>query len=166
MPGRSRKVAIGGLLTALSLICIYLAVYLPTSRLFFYGVSSVFSSIMLIESGRKYAWVFYCATSLLALVLIPNKLGVLPYVAFFGIYGILKYYIESLKNIVMEIIIKGMVFVIMLALAAFTVRELFMYEISSKLPLLAIGIVALIVFYIYDYAYSKFISFYMKRLKR
>lgn len=166
MPGTSKKVALGGVLGALCIICLYLAVYLPTSRLFFYGVSSVFSSIMLVESGNRWAWIFYFATSLLALLLIPNKVGIIPYAAFFGLYGMIKYYIEGIRNTAIELILKGAFFSLGLFLAILVVKELFMGEVFSKLPLWALIIGALVVFYIYDYAYTQFVVFYETRIRK
>jgi hypothetical protein len=163
---RSKKVALGGVLGALCMVSLYLASYLPTNRIFFYGVSSIFSAVILVEAGANWAWTFYGATALLGLAVIPNKLGIVPYVVFFGIYGIIKYYIEGLRNTVIEIVLKGVFFALAAGAVFLIVRELFMAEVYSKLPLWALAIAAFIVFYIYDYAYTRFVIYYELKLRK
>lgn len=166
MVSTGRKVALGGILGALCILFLYLAVYLPTSRLFLYCVSSLFCSVMMVESGQKWAWTFYGATSILAFIIIPDKVGIAPYLAFFGYYGIIKYYIEGTKSRVLQLALKGGFFLIALILGFILVQELFMVEILSIVPLWAAAIGAVAIFYIYDYVYTQFITYYEKRLRR
>lgn len=51
-------VALGGILAAICLICLYLAVYLPANRLFFYSLASIFVSFIILESGTSTAGAF------------------------------------------------------------------------------------------------------------
>lgn len=162
----SKKIALGGTLSVLCLFSLYLAAVLPTNRLFFYGLSSVFCSIIMVEAGTKWSFIFYGATSMLAFLLVPNKLGIIPYLLFFGVYGIAKYYIEGIKNIVAELLLKGVFFTASMAGTAVIVQELFMGDVSSKIPLWGLGIIALIIFYIYDYAYTRFVVYYEISLRK
>lgn len=162
----SRKVALGGILAGLCVAFLYLASYLPTSRLFLYGVSSVFCSIIIIEIGHKWSWAFYMATSMLAFFIIPNKVDIVPYLIFFGFYGILKYYIEAIRNIPLQMSVKAACFAVSVAAGLILVKELFVVDVFSKLPLWALGIIALVVFFIYDYAYTRFIVYYEHSLRK
>lgn len=166
MVSKSKKVALGGVLSVLCLFSLYFAVYMPTNRIFFYGLSSVFSSVIMVESGAKWSWIFYGATSLLAMLLIPNKVGVIPYVLFFGLYGIIKYYIEGVGASLVRLLSKGGFFLISVALIAIAVQEIFIGEVYSKLPLWILVIISLAIFYIYDYAYTKFIIYYERVLRK
>jgi len=159
-------VALGGVLSTLCILSLYLAVYLPTNRMFFYGISSIFSSIILVESGIKWAWTFYGATSMLAFLVIPNKIGLIPYLLFFGLYGIVKYGIEGIRNMIFEIILKGGFFIFTMAGTAVIVKELFVGDVYSKFPLYAVVVIGVIVFYIYDYAYTKFVIYYETNLRK
>lgn len=165
MASKSRRIALGGIMGALCILSLYLAAYLPTSRLFFYGISSVFCGVMVMEAGIKWAWVFYGATALLSIILIPDKIRAMPYIFFFGVYGIIKYYIESLKNITLELILKGLFFILSTGASAYIFKELLIAGISPKLPLWAVGAGAIVVFYIYDYAFSRFASYYIMKIK-
>jgi hypothetical protein len=166
MASKSKKVALGGVLGGLCVILLYLAVYLPTSRLFMYGISSVFCSIILIEAGHRWAWLFYASTSILLLIIVPDKVGLIPYLIFFGFYGILKYYIEGVRGKAVQLIIKGGVFLIAVFGAAIAAKELFTVDIYSKLPLWGLVLVALAIFYIYDYVYTLFITYYETKLRK
>lgn len=166
MASGSKKVALGGVLSVLCIFSLYLAVYLPTNRIFFYGLSSIFSSVIMVEGGAGWAWTFYGATSMLAFFLVPNKIGIIPYVLFFGLYGIVKYYIEGIENVFLQIVLKGGVFLLSMLGTAIIAKEIFMSEVSSKLPLWVIAIIALVIFYVYDYAYTRFIMYYEIVLKK
>jgi hypothetical protein len=166
MPSRSKKVALGGVLGTLCMICLYAAVYLPINRIFLYGVSSIFCGIILMETGAKWSWTFYIATSALALLIIPNKIGVIPYILFFGLYGIIKYYIEKLKILALELVLKGTYFLLSAVCIAAIIKDLFLGNVYSKFPLWMLGIAGVVIFYLYDYVYSRFIGYYVTRLKK
>lgn len=166
MVPKSRNIALGGVLGALCIAFLYLASYLPTSRLFLYGVSSVFSSVILIEAGHRWAWTFYGATSILGFFLIPDKMDIIPYAIFFGFYGIIKYYIEGIRLRAAQYIAKGAVFAAALVFSYILVRELFSPEFYSVLPLWALGIAAIAVLYLYDYIYTLFVIYYEKKLRK
>lgn len=166
MPSKSKVMALGGVLAVLCIFSLYFAVYLPTNRLFFYGVSSIFCSVVLIESGVKWTWIFYGATSILAFLIVPDKIGLVPYVIFFGVYGIVKYYIEGIRKLPIELALKGIFFITSALVTIVIVKEVFVADIYSKLPLWAIYIGGLLVFYIYDYVYSQFIVYYETKLRK
>lgn len=166
MAKSSRKVALGGVLGALCIICLYIASYLPTGRLFFYGVSSVFCAVILMEAGTKWAWAFYFSTMSLSLILIPDKIRVMPYATFFGIYGIIKYYIEGIRNLPAAYILKGIFFILVAFIIMVAARELFTVNISSGIPEFVLAIGGLGIFYIYDYAYSRFIAYYENNISK
>lgn len=161
----TKKIALNGILGALTLICLFLAAILPTNRLAFYALSSFFISIAIIESGIKAGWLFYAATALLALIILPEKLGLVPYVIFFGFYGIAKYYIERLNKLIPEYIIKFAYFNLCLGIAWLLIRQLFVAEITVKLPWFVIVIALELIFLIYDLVYTMFIAYYRDKLK-
>lgn len=162
---KTKKIALNGILGALALICLVLAAVLPTNRISLYALSSFFVTVSIIENGVKAGWVFYVCTSLLGLIIMPNKLGIIPYALFFGAYGIAKYYIEKLDKIMIEYIIKLVYFNICLGIAALTVSELFGYSMTVKLRWWLLVIILQLVFLVYDFVYSLFINYYRRRIK-
>ncbi|HEX2946422.1 MAG TPA: hypothetical protein VHT96_10750 [Clostridia bacterium] len=163
--GKTKKIALNGILGAIAVICLLLAVIMPTSRISLYALSSFFVAVSIIESGARAGWLFYAATSLLAFIIVPDKLGIVPYAIFFGLYGIIKFYIEKLDKIVLEYILKYAFFNICLGIAVWTVKDLFGFTVSSKLPWWLLIIALEIVFFVYDYVYMLFVAYYRDKLR-
>lgn len=161
----TKKIALNGILGALAVLSLLLATILPTNRLSFYALSSFFISVAIIESGIKAGWLFYAATCLLSLIIVPEKLGLVPYVIFFGIYGIVKYYIEKLNKLTIEYALKFMYFNICVGIALLSVNQLFGYGLIVKLPWWLLVIALEVVFFIYDFVYTLFINYYREKLK-
>lgn len=162
---KTKRIALNGILGALAVICLVLAAILPTNRISLYALSSFFVAVSIIESGVKAGWIFYAATCLLALIVVPNKLGIIPYVIFFGMYGIVKYYIEKLDKIIIEYILKLIFFNICAGIAALTVKEIFGFNLTVELPWWILIIALQIVFFLYDIVYTLFINFYRGKLR-
>lgn len=162
----TRIIALNGILGALTLICLFLATVLPTNRLSLYALSSFFISVVIVESGIKAGWLFYVSTALLALIILPEKLGLVPYIIFFGFYGILKYYIEKLDKLILEYILKFIYFNLCLGIAWLLIRQFFIAEITVRLPWFVVIIVLEIIFLIYDFVYTLFVAYYRDKLKK
>ena len=165
MRKKSRIIALGGIFSALCVISLYIAVYIPTNRLFFYSLSSIFVSFIVMEAGVKGGWLFYAATSALSMLIIPNKISLLPYLIFFGTYGIVKCYIESMNLAPLEVILKGIFFLACEGILYILYSKVFIIDIASKLPLYGIFGIFLIIFFVYDYIYTRIIDYYLKRYK-
>ena len=88
----------GGICTALAVIFMFGASFVPGIELTLFLISSLFTAVMVIEAGVAGGLSVFAAASLLGLILIPNKLALIPYVFCFGYYAVLKYYIEKIKS--------------------------------------------------------------------
>ncbi|MDS1030275.1 hypothetical protein RDV78_07240 [Bacillota bacterium LX-D] len=162
---KGRRIALSGILASFVLLSLYLASLLPTNKLFFYGLSSVFSAIMILEFGASAGWFFYLGTGLLAAVFLPDKFKVFPYIVFLGHYGIWKWYIESLRNLYLEIILKSCVFNLALLGTYYLAKELLWAEVPIKIDLRWLWLAWQGIFFVYDYALTVVINFYQKRIK-
>lgn len=161
---KTKTVALGGLLLALSMVLLYTAALLPSMRLTLHGAASFLVALMIIERGVKAGWLFYAASSVLGLILIPDKLGFMMYVLCFGLYGLAKYYIERLHKRPLEIILKLLFLNGMLALLFFLFKEAFLGDISmGDRPVYLVFLLLEAVFILYDIAFSMVISVYLKR---
>jgi len=160
------KVAIGGLLLALTIIFIYLESVLPTGRLSLYALSSFTVSIIIIEFRAGFGWVFYTAACLLSLIVVPDKISVVPYAAFFGVYGIIKYYIETIRGKWIGWIFKLVFFNIALTAAILFLKEFLLQKLGFSVKLWLAVILLEVVFVIYDIVYSSFIRLYKTRFGR
>ncbi|MDI3312383.1 MAG: hypothetical protein QJR05_13300 [Thermoanaerobacterium sp.] len=165
---RERSLSLGGMLAAINVILLFVSATMPTSRLFLLVLSSFSASIMVIEANANVATVFYIATSLLAFILIPNKLMASYYACFFGFYGIVKSYIERLSlNRFLEYALKLIVFNLSLSIIYIVFKIVFAANIFiGSYSTVAVFALLQISFVIYDYAYTVFVSFYLKKVKR
>jgi len=159
------RTALSGLFIALTVIILYAESLFPTGRLALYAVSSFIASVVVVESGIKAGWLFYTAASVLSLIIIPDKIGIIPYIFFFGIYPLVKLYIEKVRNIIIEYIIKFVYFNASIAAALLLLRLLFEFTpvVSMSLWILIPGLQ--VVFFIYDYVFSRFIWYYTSRFR-
>lgn len=152
----------------MSVLTVFVAAIMPTGRISLYALSSFYISVIIIESGIKYGIVFYFASSFAAFLLIPAKLDILPYFIFFGCYGLIKYLIEKLDKIWLEYILKLVYFnIVLAALYYFAVTFIFEDLTSNDGVLLWVVLAAAqIIFVVYDYVYTLFISYYKDKIKR
>lgn len=164
----SKNIALGGILSSLTLILLYLTSILPTSRLFLLVVCSLFTAVIVIETDIKNGWLFYFVTSIAGFFLIPDKVIAVLYIFLFGIYGLLKAHVEkNNKAKFLEYIAKLGLYNILLFIMYYVAR-LFIGSINIVLPypLWAVFIGLQAAFMIYDYVFTIFISYYYKHINR
>ena len=161
---KSRYIAESGLLVALTLVILYATSVIPISTLSILTVASCLIPISIIRTSIKNAILVYIASSILSFFLVKTNIA-LYYTLFFGVYGIIKYFIEKAKNIPLEILLKLISFNILLAIIYFITKS-FLVVISPDLPLWILWLGAQIVFLVYDYALTLAISFFLKRFNK
>lgn len=157
---KAKQIAESGILIALTIVVLYTASILPVSKLTVLTIASCFIPIGLIRTSLKNSIIIYIASSILSLFLIPINTA-LAYVLFFGIYGIIKYYIEKSRNLIIELILKLIIFNILFGIIYFIVKNII--TLPSTLPIWLIIIGAQIVFLVYDYALSLIINYFYDR---
>lgn len=149
----------GGIFTALGIILLYIASLLPTSKLFLLASSALIISVAIISSGIKNSIVIYLSTSLLSFLLLGFRGTVIGYITFFGLYSIIKLYIEKLDKLFLEIFLKLIFFNITLMILFLLSKVVF---IDIPLPNINLGFLILginIVFLVYDYILSLVITY-------
>lgn len=163
---KTSTIALGGICLALTVIFMFAGSIVPGIELTLFAVSSLFTAVMIMESGVKGGVIMYGAAVLLGLVLIPNKLALIPYAFFFGYYGILKYFIEKLHSGILQIIIKAAFFAAVLCIGLIGFKELLLGSIHlPDYPVWLLIIAGILMLLVYDYIYTLLINFYLKRVK-
>ncbi|HWQ79653.1 MAG TPA: hypothetical protein VN381_12580 [Anaerovoracaceae bacterium] len=162
----TKKIATGGVLLALSVVTLFGATFVPGVELTLYALTSAYVAIIVIEFNAGMAWLFYIASVLLSAILVPNKGGLIPYVIFFGVYAIIKYWIEKGKKLSqpVEIILKLLFGNGMFALGYLVFGAMFAGAIQmpdAAWPIILAG--AQLFFLVYDYILTLVIGFYLKR---
>jgi len=163
----TNAIALGGICLALTVVFLFGASFVPGVELTLYALSSLFVAVMVIERGPKSGLLLYLAAVILGLILVPNKLGMLPYICLFGYYGVVKYYIEQLHKPVVQIIIKVVLFAAVLAVAIWGTKGLLFGNIEMpgySTVVIFMGGIAMMM--IYDAIYTFAIRIYRERIRR
>ena len=163
----ANRVALVGMLTALSLAFLYVSAISPMARLGITAIAGVFPAGAVVSAGLGAGFFCYGATGILGLLLLPSKGSAVLYLLFFGLWPMLKSLLEHLPNRVLEWVCKLAVCNGILAVCWFGLRELLLPFLPQALHqswmLFAAGSIA---FVIYDVGFSKLIGFYTARVDR
>ncbi len=95
---KAKDIALGGILVALTTIVLYATSILPISTLAILTVASALIPVCIIRSNVQTSIFVYIASSLIAFFLVPINISFL-YFIFFGAYGIVKYFVERIRNL-------------------------------------------------------------------
>lgn len=164
----SFKIALGGIITALSLVLLLGTGLIPIATYALPGLAGALMIGAVLELGHKWAFLVYGATSLLCLLITPDREAALLFVLFFGHYPIVKSYLERIKHRVLEWMAKLAVFnLCVIACYALIYFVFNMQDVAASfgefgrygaLIFLAAGNV---VFVLYDYTLSALVRFYL-----
>ena len=166
---KSGKIALGGLLTALGVVLMFLTGLIPIGTYALPAIAGVLLIVAVIEIGAKWAWMIYAAVAVLSLLFAADKEAALLFVLFFGYYPVLKSFLERISNKVLSWISKFAVFnVAVVACFFLAVNFLQLPEDSFTVFGIYLPWVFLIlgnaVFLIYDIALSGLVATYFEKL--
>lgn len=152
-----KKIALAGILTALSVVILFLGSVIETLDMSVAAIASFVTMLAVIELGAYFPFLIYAAVCVLAFLLLPNKYGVLIYCLFYGFYPMVKQKLEaSIKPRFLLLFIKLVIFA-----ASQTAVELlwvFLFAggaFEASFPIIAATVaLALITFVVFDFALS------------
>lgn len=160
---KASNLARGGIYTALSILCIYLSSIIPTTKLYVLGISCCIIPIAILTTNVRNSLIVYGATSILSILLLGFRWNVFAYILLFGSYGFIKYYIEKINKIPIEIILKLIFFNISMFIFYLIYKLLFTDLLNIKISLVFIVIGLEVMFLICDYAITLFIAYANRR---
>lgn len=156
---KTSYLAKGGLFTAIGFILIYLSTIVPVNKAYLLAVASCIIPLSVITTNVRNAIVVYMATSLLALVICGAKITIILYIAFFGLYGLVKYYIEMLRKLYLELLLKLLFLNIDLIILFFIYNLFFPNLLKVTMPLYIIAAAGQVAFLVFDYILTIFINY-------
>ncbi|MGL4772388.1 MAG: hypothetical protein ACRC2K_02380 [Clostridium sp.] len=157
---KGKPIATGGILVGLTVVTLYLTNLIPINTLALLTVASCFVPIAIIKCDFKTAILVYVASSLISFFLLPFNIAI-SYVGFFGIYGIVKFFIEKTRKLPLELLFKFIFFNIMGFVLFSFMQGILVFDSSSSI----LFIIALEgAFFIYDYALTLIITFYINKI--
>lgn len=169
---RTARIALSGLMGALSLVCLLLTVF-PFATYALPALASVFLMPIVIECGKKWAVAAYAAVALLALLIAPDLEAKFLFVFFFGYYPIVKSWSERQSRVIEWICKLGVFNAAVVAAYALISHIGFSME-AFELPgvsvsmsvILAVFLVAgNVVFALYDVALTRLLPLYFTRFQ-
>lgn len=161
----TRKLALAGIMTAITIIILFFAMVIPNLKLALYGLASLPMAVVVIECDKKTGLLFYIATAVLSFVLLPDKVAALPYIVVLGLYGLVKSGAENRKNIITQWLIKLIYFNAALVLYLWLIIQIFLPDITFPIPLWILVLGAQVLFVAYDFIYSYCVAFYEKSIR-
>ena len=164
MRSKTFKIALGGICLALAVIFMFGATFVPGIDLTLFALSSVFTVIMIIETGIGGGLLLYAGACILGLILIPGKIALVPYIFFFGYYGIVKYFIEKSKSGAVQISLKLIFFAALMCLGILLFKSVLASGIHlPDYPSAVLIIGGTLFLLVYDYILTFIISFYRRK---
>lgn len=161
---KTQSLTRGSIYTAICVILIYLSTIIPASKLSFLAAAALVIPLSILTIGIKNSLMVYAASSVLSLLLLGFRENVLVYIILFGNFGFVKLYIEKLRKLPFEILLKLIYFNIDVFIVYALYKTLFLRGSYSNLPIYIIVIILEVVFLIYDYAVSLFVVYANKHI--
>lgn len=179
MDKKTKNLAVSGVLSALGVVILYIGSLIEIMDLTAVFAASFLVVIAILELKEPWHFLLWAVTSLIALLILPNKFCAFEYAIFGGLYPILKYYYEKLSRHIANVL-KMISFNVIFAIAAWAFIWFVGLDEGIVLPVIgavtpfsymaAMAVLANIVFVIYDILLTRFIIIYennyRKRLKR
>lgn len=161
---KSTQVAIGGLSAAICLLLMFMTGLIPLSSYIFPSMAGIVLIAVAQENGNRSAVLVYVVTSLLALMIVPDREAVILFIMLLGYYPILKPKIECnpllvrlfLKLLLLNISVISFYFVLKYLFAMPDMAEGLKYGAYTLL------ILANLTFFLYDHLVGQLMRIYTK----
>ncbi|MEG0500996.1 MAG: hypothetical protein RR525_02045 [Cellulosilyticaceae bacterium] len=171
----AKNISMGGILTALTIILLYLTLLIPTNTLTLLTLAAFMVPIALMRCNLRTSILVYICSSILSFLLLPFNIFFL-YTSFFGCYGIIKSLIEGLDKLALEWVLKLIYFNIVFFICINIIEEFLNPSLFDNLNALAakflpglsyggflmLWLAGQVVFVLFDYALTLLIDTYYK----
>jgi len=168
----SYKVALGGVISSMSLFVMFLTSVLPAFYIAFPMLAGGLLLVIVSDISEGWAFVTYVGIGLLSLFITPDKEAALMFILLFGHYPILKQRIDRLKLPLLRGIIKIAVYniciiaIFKISMAIFGIEDMFVgFEFLGKYVVPVLLVITSIVFLAYDKILSAYMFIYKDYFK-
>ncbi len=155
--------AVSAVLSALGIVVMLLGTVISVLDLTMVAIASIFVFFAIIEMGKPYHYLIYFTTSMLSVLLLPDKLSALLYIVFGGIYPMLKRVFEKLP-VILSWVLKAVYF--NAVLLGTTLGAKYLFGIDEEGLTLMLFVVGNVAFFMYDIAMTKLITYYLLGLRK
>lgn len=172
MSNLSYRVALGGVISALCILAMFMTGVAPFLYLTLPMIAGALLTVIVVEVNSSWAFLTYIAVSLLSVFVTFDKEAAIIFILFFGHYPILKWKIEKIPVRIISTLIKFIVFnACIVADFQITIHLLgigdFMDDFAffGKYSIYVLWAFSNIFFIFYDYVLSGCVDLYLKNLK-
>ena len=162
---KTRKLTFAAVCTALTILLFFLGMLIKTGTAAIFFLTTLLSMILITETDRGYGTLSYVAAGLLLYFLLPQKEMVISYIAFVGIYAVIKSLAEQIKNRGLEWVVK-IAFINLSIGAAYLLFRLLVGEVALKLPLWILWPAGNLILIGYDLLLTFGIGYYNRNLAK
>jgi len=157
----ARAVALGGMLSALAVAFMSIGSIIPSLDMSSAYVAGIVVIVSRLEINRTAPISVYFVAGILSLILLPNRFAAICFICFYGLYPILKEYIEHIRikllKIAVKLIVLFLMYTVMIKLGEyFTVASDDILEVTEPV-LYAIGMLTAV---IYDFFLTLIVTRY------
>lgn len=172
MNSTSYKVALGGIISALCLVSMFLTGVIPILSLALPMIAGTLMMIIKVEVSTGWSFLTYIAVSMLSLFVTFDKESSVMFIFLFGLYPILKTFFDKVKLKLVRVLSKLIYYNVSVTIAFQITFKLFgMEELADQMNqyfphgMLVLLIATNPVFWMYDYVLNNLIDIYYKKLK-
>ncbi len=95
---RAQQIARGGMMTGVSVVLLYFATFLSIASWAACMLVGFIPELFFLVGERKTGCLVYAATAALSIFLLPDKLLAILYAGLFGLYTVIRYYLERVPS--------------------------------------------------------------------
>lgn len=166
MNKRTRLITTSALLTALTMVFLYLSSVFPTMQLTFVAAASLFVTAQVIENGIRGGLFVFIGSTLLGFLIVPDKTSMILYLLFFGYYPIVKSLAERNNKPLIRWLIKIAIMSAAMAVILYFFGELIFDLGSFEYGVWVFAALFEITFILYDIGLTQLIGLYMRRIHK
>lgn len=173
MKSLSFKVSLGGIISALSVVFMFMTGLLPMLVYVIPALCGAMLLVIAIEISSTWSYVTYAAVSVLSLLLVPDKEAALLYVLLMGFYPTLKLKLDKIKPAVLSYALKLLIYnVLIVVYYNITIRIISTSTLSEDMGdfgrygVYIFWAITNVVFIIYDVAVERLMSLYLDWIRK
>ncbi|MBO5280066.1 MAG: hypothetical protein J6B55_02470 [Clostridia bacterium] len=163
---KSKKIALCAVFSALGVVLLYMGALIEVLDLSAAAIASMLCVVVISEIGGAYPWLLYAVTSILSLLLLPNKFGALIYTFMAGYYPMLKAKIEQLRSNGMRLVLKIGFFNLSMTVIIAAAKFIFALPGLTKVYIIALYAIGNVTFIVFDIALSMLIRAYFVKYRK
>ncbi len=159
-----KKITLCSILSALAVVLIFLGSAVEMLDITVASVCSLIVYISMIECGKKYSFLVYWVASVLAFIFTSTTTTTLYFIAFFGYYPILKYYLRKLPKPLKKTIC-AVIFNVIMALLMLIFKAVFGLKGEPYYIYILLLLAENLFFFCFDYLLDVFYFIYLRFIR-